>query len=76
MKLVLVIGVIAAALVAIVVIAGLLAQRRREQEASIERFASQHLLGERLPPPVDRSIHLPHTEGAEVFDDLDDLREP
>jgi hypothetical protein len=74
-ELVLIIAVVATALVVLVVIAGLVAQYRREQEEAIERIANQHLLADRLPPPVEHPIHLPTGPGVEAAEAIEHLRE-
>jgi hypothetical protein len=75
MELALIIAVVASALVVLVLLAGLVAQHRREQEEAIERIANQHLLADRLPPPVEHPIHLPEGPGVEAARAIERLRE-
>jgi hypothetical protein len=75
MELALIIAVVASALVVLVVLAGLVAQHRRDQEEAIERIANQHLLANRLPPPVEHRIHLPEGPGADAAEAVERLRQ-
>lgn len=71
---ILILAVVAGALVAIVVCAGLIKSRRVERQDTRERVAFQHQLGDRLAPPRDRSIRLPQGTGEPAYDAIEELR--